>query len=448
MSFIFPETVKNRVKFYDTPYTTPEMIEAGYGCGHGMEIFKVKNPYSPEFVSVIKAPPLYCGKNDTWRVRVSGERAYLCDTYNGIFVIDISDKTSPSFEAYYRSEELTEQLGMYFPTVQTLYKPINGIAIADGYIFAAESEDGLRVIKCETAKKESLSHHKEAVGNVTAREIFKCSAQIHNFDVLDGNLVLSCGTEGIYILSPDYNVLKHIQTKEICSDVSVNNGYIYSSEGKNGLSVYDINGALKNTFIVEGSVKESVIIDDTLYLHINSALIGICRIRDSEIELIKTVRAGGIIYKRNFAKKPLEGKLLVDSLSYCGGCFDKNGEKLAADYEEGCMVEDGITSDGSRAVITHKGKYLEIKSTDELKNASDEIFKEILGANLNGKPFICGDMLIILNGCNAHCEVVSINEKKLIAKGILCGLPEFAGEYNSKILVCCGHGGLNELCRK
>ena len=68
-----------------------------YGQGHGLEVFDVSDPSKPTFVSRIKTRRFYRIGMDMWDVMVAGDYAFLGDTYNGVFVIDISNIEKPRF---------------------------------------------------------------------------------------------------------------------------------------------------------------------------------------------------------------------------------------------------------------------------------------------------------------------------------------------------------------
>ena len=42
--------------------------------------------------------------NDMWGVKVAGDYAFVHDTHNGMFVVDISDPAEPSFVAHRQLE--------------------------------------------------------------------------------------------------------------------------------------------------------------------------------------------------------------------------------------------------------------------------------------------------------------------------------------------------------
>ena len=69
--------------------------DPGYGGGHGLEIFDVTDPGQPQFAGRVKLPPLYRLGYDMWRVTVGERFAFVADTFNGVFVVDVSEPHTP-----------------------------------------------------------------------------------------------------------------------------------------------------------------------------------------------------------------------------------------------------------------------------------------------------------------------------------------------------------------
>lgn len=69
--------------------------DPGYGHGHGMEVYDLADPTKPEFVSRVKFPPPYDIHHDMWSVTVANGHAFVADTINGVFVVDVRDLQNP-----------------------------------------------------------------------------------------------------------------------------------------------------------------------------------------------------------------------------------------------------------------------------------------------------------------------------------------------------------------
>ena len=148
----------------------PKDAEASpfYGRGHGLEIFDIRNPAAPVFVSRVKMPRFYRIGMDMWDVIVAGDYAFVADTYNGVFVVDISDLKKPRFVGHRQlpsvpaetidgvstsTERLpgTERLQTVFAADgvaagERLPSPVGGIALAKDTLYVAGASTDLHVV--------------------------------------------------------------------------------------------------------------------------------------------------------------------------------------------------------------------------------------------------------------------------------------------------------------
>ena len=63
--------------------------------GHGLDVFDIADPASPKRVGELDYPPFYLRGLDMWTVRTSGGLLVAAQTHNGLFAVDISDRTAP-----------------------------------------------------------------------------------------------------------------------------------------------------------------------------------------------------------------------------------------------------------------------------------------------------------------------------------------------------------------
>jgi hypothetical protein len=69
--------------------------DPGFGTGHGLEILDIANPAFPKQVARVKFPALYNIRHDMWSVSISGDYAFVADTHNGVFVLNIAKPLRP-----------------------------------------------------------------------------------------------------------------------------------------------------------------------------------------------------------------------------------------------------------------------------------------------------------------------------------------------------------------
>ncbi len=116
--------------------------DPGYGQGHGLEILDVSDPGHPVAVSRVEFPQLYRLGMDMWDVRVAGDRAYVADTYNGVFVVDISQLQAPRVVARYQ---------LPFVERRADPSPAAGVSVGDGCVYVAGAWSDVHRFGSETS---------------------------------------------------------------------------------------------------------------------------------------------------------------------------------------------------------------------------------------------------------------------------------------------------------
>ena len=111
--------------------------DPGFGKGHGLEAFDLTNPANPAFLSRVKFPPLYEIGNDMWGVTIANGYAFVADTYNGLFVLDVSDTSDMKFVGR-----------TALPFVESRKQPgfVGGLAVDKDVVFLAGGYTDLHVV--------------------------------------------------------------------------------------------------------------------------------------------------------------------------------------------------------------------------------------------------------------------------------------------------------------
>ncbi len=107
-----------------------------HGGGHGLEILDVSDPEKPVFVSRVKTRRFYRIGMDMWDVMVAGDYAFLGETYNGVFVVDISKIDRPRFVAHRQLATVPRSIDG-LETGEHLPAPVGGIALAKDTLYVA-----------------------------------------------------------------------------------------------------------------------------------------------------------------------------------------------------------------------------------------------------------------------------------------------------------------------
>ena len=213
--------------------------DPGYGSGHGLECFDISQPNQPVFVSRIKAPPFYSIGMDMWSVTLTGKYAFLADTHNGVFVVDLHDPQQPRFVGH-------RQL----PWIESRkdFSPVGGFAVGDGVIYVAGAWTDLHVFACPDIAVPPQPEKDEApqIGPAPApREnpryrVYRPEGQVHGVAMAKNTALVAAGMAGVHAvrLFPEIEKLNEYKTEGFALDVAVHGDSVYVSEGRGGLSIW------------------------------------------------------------------------------------------------------------------------------------------------------------------------------------------------------------------
>lgn len=455
--------LKNRRKYHNYTYVVPQMFEDGYGCGHGMEIFDVSDAYNPEYVSSIKFPPLYVSGFDTWLVTVSGSFAYVSDTFNGLFVIDISRKSSPAFVGYYRLPLMTEPQQASPPSLQALSYPVTGIALANGYIMAAGYKTGLHVLRFDECAPVPHRYQTYGIGDAGtdgAPAAFRCEGQVHTVDFCEGTAIVAAGNGGLFAVNANNpgERLHHIQDVPIVHDVQVLDRYVVVAEGLHGVAVYAYSPETGFAFIDRSSFGASSARQIVLFrqrriaaVQLSTSAIGFLRIApDGRLEPLGTVNGMGLNYYRQLCRTPLHERYVGDTplnggLIWCeiGDDGPRKTDWFAG--KQSCPIEEGAEVRGSSVIVIRKRHYIVLEKPEHTADIEAASKMKVDGAWLKGRPFVCGRMLLLLNRCYGTVEFIDISDihrPSFVKRITIPGIPEYAVLHNGQYWIACGHAGL------
>lgn len=454
--------LKNRRKYVNYTYITPEMMEDGYGRGHGLEIFDVSDPAAPEYISSVKFPPLYVSPNDTWRVTVSGDYAYVTDTYNGMFIIDITDLSTPRFEAYFKLDYIEKGLAGFGPAIQRLTHPITGAACATGFVYAAGCTTGMHVLqfdRCMPVPPQSKPSFAIPPEEKRRDSFYSSEGQVHAVTFCGNTLVAACGNKGLAALDEDGAELHLLETEGIAHDVQYADHKLFAAEGMRGVAVYDYSDAdgfrygSRLLFDEGKTCARQVVVapkPHLLAVQLQSGLVAFVRYDNNNLSLVNTVKAGGMLYHRHLCRDVLCARY-VGALPLSKGLvlYNVSGKEPGpADIVSGlesCPIEDGAAFTNDSIILINRRKYAVVRNPADIQDPRAIKMRSVPGARLNGQPFSCGRTLVLVNRCLGTAEFIDITDTEnpvYVRTEQLPGHPECAAENGGYIWISCGHGGL------
>ncbi len=459
----------NRRKFLNYDFVTEQMLHEGYGGGHGLEIFDVSNPGRPVRLSRIKTPPLFMSGYDLWDVTVSGDHAFLADTFNGLFIINIADPGHPFFTGYRRLEPMQNPQYRHEPPIQQLCCPVTGLALTDGYVLACGAMTGLHVLQTPYAAQvppRAPAVRPAARGSKQKnRSAFRTDGQIHGLAFVQDTPVVAAGGRGMVVLDPQnaYAPLDNLQCEGTAIDIRTDGRFLYLAEGLGGFSVWRT-GAGKPSLVgrlscdeLGDSVRQVVLLGrtDTAALQLGTKKIAFINIGDpANPEIIKTFEIDGTMYYKNIVDGLLFGKYAAAVPLSPGIAWFEIGDtvrRMAMNTQTECQicpVEEGVCFGRDGFFSIFRGKYLYSQSIGAAPLESqaicvcDSAGRELY---LSGKPVLLGDVLFLLNRQNGRITVLNVANPLC---PVFCtayqmeGNPEQITAHQGRYWVCCGHDGL------
>ncbi|NOZ21481.1 MAG: hypothetical protein GXP25_10385, partial [Planctomycetes bacterium] len=432
--------------------------DPAYGGGHGLEIFDITNPKKPKPVSRIKTPRLYRMGMDMWDVIVSGDYAFMADTYNGVFVVDISDIKTPRFVGHRQLDYVKRKD----------HSPVGGFAIGKGVIYAAGAWTDLHVIEAPMARPAESEPDRPPIippykpEKLAKFRIYKPDGQVWAVAFADDIAMVACGSAGLHAVQlwPKIKKLSEYETEGFAVDVKVSGNYVYVAESKGGLSIWKRKkgGTLKpiGRFRVRGqSIKQVVVPERGKYalLDVGQASFYIIDITDpsNPRKVFKDQRLG-LLYGYQITEGLLEDRYACCFWHVTGFYwYDLYGGPKPVytgdNYRHRVGAQNGmaILANGKDALITTpKGTYVVINRKEQ-RGPYELPQHGIKGHDLSGKPSIYGNTLYVSNrfwGRVSFVDISDIKKPKLIDAVELDGNPCIIVEHNGCPIIPAGYQGL------
>ncbi len=453
--------LKNRVKYKNYTFTTPEMLLEGWGCGHGVELYDITDPELPAYLSTLKTPPHFGGL-DTWRVFSDGKHAYFTDSMGGIFEIDLSDLMQPRFAHHFRLPPKEEQKPL--PSVQTQRGVIIGAAAVSGLLCAC-GEDGVRLLAPADGRKVGGFARCTPDVSVDVPTQVKpepdgmtrfCAAegQLHGFVSKDGVLYCAEGERGIGVVSAQGQRMGCIPTRGLCHDVAWCGDALLSCEGDQGLALYELreNAVVERSRLHFGTampVRTAVVNGGDVCVQLGSVFACLVRVENGRLAQVGAPIGSGMLYHRHLSRTNPAGHFLALSLARGPILYRATDEGLAyiaAPEQETCPFAEGACAVGEGVIAILRGRYYFLRNAADLARLPAPIPVE--KARLSGIPCVVGDILLLHNRCDGTIELLDVRDPAAprFIRRVKTGMnPEFADVFAGKLLLACGRQGLMQV---
>ncbi|MGN0181268.1 MAG: hypothetical protein ACI4DP_02480 [Candidatus Ornithomonoglobus sp.] len=483
--------VRDGILYVATSYHSPDdrtnNKSSGYGMGSGLDIIDVSDAENPKWLSTAKNDGRYFYSGfDHWRVSVSGNYAYMTDTFCGAYIIDISNPENPK-----RVDKVTVNI----PKTSSYYKKINQgtyifpydtvaksqavlaeAAVADGYVYFASYTSGIYVYPFENARYAS-KENKELSGS--ARQYTATDANIPGYSVSqypiegcayaiassDNYYFCASGSEGITVLDKSMNVVNTYKASDAVKDVKIYGDYLYTAECNSGMGVYEINGAELSRIggctysSYNTAFSQLTIFPDgkhigaqagfTRFLLINTA--------DTANPQIEKAVTTGSMYYRNLCTGLVSDKYVCQfdrSYLWYYKTDDSGNVSQMLKLTNSLNAEtNGTAAYGDYAVAIYNNGYAyykpaEISTAAELKA---NMYKVSGAKFLKGKLAMNGSLAVASYGYAKQLtlfDLSDMNKAVLLAQFYVEGNPDVACCMGDEILVPLRYGGILRIAKE
>ena len=220
--------------------------EEGKGRGRGLDIFSLKDPAKPTWVSRVDFPRFTPRNEDFWTPRVSCGLAFCCDSHNGLFVVDVKDPAKPSVVDRF----CVPQKGKDWPS-----GAISSLAIGTGCVYVTCAPGGLYVIPVEglvpavrpKGTPPAHAEYREAYPTDDAKfHVWKPErpGQARTVLVTNDLVYAACGDAGLHVLRirPEggFERIGGLPDGVYAYDCAFVAGKLFVAEGLAGYGVYEL----------------------------------------------------------------------------------------------------------------------------------------------------------------------------------------------------------------
>jgi len=437
-----------------------------YGMGHGLEIFDVSDPAKPVFVSRIKTRRFYRIGMDMWDVMVVGDYAFVGDTHNGVFVVDISDLKNPRFVGHRQLASTPREIDG-IDTGERLPTPVGGIALAKDTLYVAGAWTDLHVVAAKGMARTPEREPDQGPETTIAREprsdtrfrVYRPEGQVWSIAMYGDMALIAAGAAGVHAVElwPEIKRLRVFPTDGFARDVAVFGDSVYVAEATGGLSIWkrDEEALLKPVGRYRPKrrgVAQVVVPPPGRYalLHVGQNELQIIDVSNPQKPaLMLTDKHLGLFYTFPLVRDLFDNRYACCLWHVTGyRWYDVyGGPKPIYSGDHFAMranFADGMAVLGSEALLVFRGRYAKI-GRDERGPLESLTAYGVKGHYLTGEPTIDGTTMYLTNRVRGTFQTVDISHlerPRLISEVQLDEHPGPIVVHNGIPLIPGGYQGL------
>ena len=477
--------------------------ESRHGAGHGLEIFDISDARSPRRLSRAEFPDIYFGPCDFWTPRVSGGYCFASDTVNGVFVLDVSDKSAPKIVG----NLILPKVAPDDPSLKIPYKQIldpgvpqgdaaASIAVGDGVLYIAGNFTGIYVAKfpgiakIREEKSAAAPARPGAYSPKIPREFDSAGADPSNpvrAVAVNGDFAYAAASHRgveIYDLSGGRPALAGRIGCPYASDVKVSDGRLAVALGFGGVGIYDISGKFAANPAEVGRippksagapfVQNVWAFDGCKFMGVSGAGISVTFFDISDPSAPKRVfsQAGSQLLYNDYGSRRLAAGRYFALNRHCGGrmIFDMSGDRPKTVFYDDrplCSQTGSAAAFGGKILTMFRGGYAVDDPASPAENAKLKRGKFPGGGALPPAPkgasaidraeFPQGSdeglamfdessgRLAVANRITGKTSLYDFSDAKsprLLGRWALPSNPGVPDFYRGRLVVPCGYAGL------
>lgn len=432
--------------------------DPGFGHGHGLEVLDIRDPAAPKWVTRVKFPPTYNIYHDMWSVTIANGHAFVADTHNGVFVLDIQDPHRPRFVGHWTVPRATgERLAGF----------VGGLIPADDYIYVAGGETDLHVLAARGIARAPVPEEKKAAPIPIARpqeadtpyRSYTTDGQIYGVDFLDDKAIVACGAAGVHVLNvnPRFETVSRVKTTDRVTDVCIANHRIYTAEGNAGLGIYQLKSGVMSEIgryrVLNDTIRQVEVPGDAKY--------ALAQVGAQEIQIIDVTNAAaprkvledrhlGLLYGDQLMRGLIEDRYAC-AFWHVAGLYwydlkADGGPRYTGDNFAGRIGSgNGLVACAGKTLATMQGGYLLLDRCERRALSAVPLYR--IGARNQhlGKPTIAGNRLYAVNrrtGLVTIADITSPENPQLVDQFELPGNPSRSIVHDGVLVIPDGYHGL------
>lgn len=422
---LYAATGHHAAAFQGLHFEQARKDEPGWGQGHGLELWDVRDPARPARLGGCKTTAFYMGIPDMWSVEVHGGRALLTDTANGVSVIDVADPRQP------REIARAELPGR---------APAGGCALGPGMLYVAGWSGDLHLVPVPGLTPEArpdapptaiAPDPAPAIAEQDGWLVVRPGGQVREACRLDdGSLALAAGDAGVHLLRLDGTprLEPGPALRGPARSVAACGSLLAVAEGLGGLSTWrrGADGAWLPLGRWQDGAKpvlQVVLPPPGRWAVVENGIHEVTVVDCADPAAPRQVgswKGPGIVYGAQIASAPVAGRWLAWWLHTGGPYFldlQAPGHPAPARPVAG-NLHSGVTgcaADGDRLLVMARDGMQSVDPADarEMK----ELPLARLGDNrfghrtMNGQATVDGDLLLVANAAWSMLRVVDIRDR-------------------------------------